>query len=123
MNQRVRTGALLAGGYGCYQAVSSSGYLTAMGTVSTNLGFVTTLPFMMSGCILGALAAFAVAWASRSRPLRMPALGLAGIYLFFCLLPLSSGVLSGVLEPTAASLLLGSLRGICTSSVSYTHLC
>ncbi len=118
MNQRVRTGALLAGGYGCYQAVSSSGYLTAMGTVSTNLGFVTTLPFMMSGCILGALAAFAVAWASRSHPLRMPALGLAGIYLIFCLLPLSSGVLSGILEPTAASLLLGSLRGICTSCIS-----
>ena len=36
MNQRVRTGVLLAGGYGCYQAVSSSGYLTAMGTVSGN---------------------------------------------------------------------------------------
>lgn len=118
MNQRVRTGVLLAGGYGCYQAVSSSGYLTAMGTVSTNLGFVTALPFMMSGCILGAFAAFAIAAASRTRLPRVPFAALAGVYALFCLLPFCGAPLAEGLGSTTASLLLGSLRGVCTSGIS-----
>lgn len=120
MNQQpIRTGALLAGGYGCYQAVSSSGYLTAMGTASTNLGFVTTLPFMMSGCVWGALAAFAIAWCARHRMLRVPLAPLAGAYLLFSLLPLSSGPLAlAGLPPAIAPLVLGSLRGLCTSCIS-----
>ena len=119
MNPHARTGILLAGGYGCYQAVSSAGYLTAMGTVSTNLGFVTALPFMISGCIVGALVAFAIACLSRRRRSGLPIGGLACTYLLFSLLPLSSQPLSAVgLNSLAASLILGSLRGLCTSCIS-----
>lgn len=119
MKPRTRTGIFLAGGYGCYQAVSSAGYLTAMGTVSTNLGFVTALPFMISGCIAGALAAFVIAYLSRRRRSGLPIGGLACAYLLFSLLPLSSQPLSAAgLDSMSASLILGSLRGLCTSCIS-----
>ena len=119
MNPQVRTGILLAGGYGCYQAVSSSGYLTAMGAATTNLGFVTTLPFMMGGCVWGALAAFALAWHARHQERRMPTGLLAAAYLLFMVLPLSNGLFAWAgLGPAATSLVLGSLRGLCTSCIS-----
>jgi DNA-binding CsgD family transcriptional regulator len=111
--------ALLAGGYGCYQAANSSGYLTAMGTVSTNLGFVTSLPFMAGGCVTGAALALALAWRARRGPTRIPLGVLVLAYLLLALLPLGRGPLALVgLDGAAASLVLGSLRGLCTSCIS-----
>lgn len=51
---------LLAAGYGLYQAASSASYLSAMGTVANNVGFVSQLPFMVASNLVNAAVALLV---------------------------------------------------------------
>ena len=46
---------LLSLGYGLYQTASSASYLSAMGTASSSLGFVSELPFMTANTLVSAM--------------------------------------------------------------------
>lgn len=120
----VRNDIALVCGYGLYQAVSSSGYLSAMGTVSENVGFVSQLPFMLAGCVFGALTAFAVALAAHRGRSGVGFAPFAAAYALLAACPLVSSlaVQAGMDGETLAAL-LGGVRGLCASVVSLAWIC
>lgn len=61
-----RASLSLVAGYGLYKAVSSTGYLSAMGTAEGNLGFVSQLPFMMANCLAETIVSLVIALIGRA---------------------------------------------------------
>lgn len=117
----VRATAPLILGYSLYAAANSAGYLSAMGTVEANLGFVSQLPFMMASCAAQALMAAAIALRARAGRLAEGRVFscTAGYVLLLLggLAPVAVGVLfpQGLASGTgmlAVPVVLGVLRGV-----------
>lgn len=118
-----RSGLLLVVGYGLYKAVSSTGYLSAMGTAEGNLGFVSQLPFMMANCLAETVVSFALALLAvrgRLAPGRLPH-GLG--YALLALATLASAVsvpLATTLGPGASELAIPIALGLVKGAGSIT---
>lgn len=106
-------GVVSAWGFGLSKAATSIGYLSAMGSVTRNIGFVTELWFMVASEVISFVLAVVVGMlAARGRlPMRSVPEWPAPLALIagFCLSP--TGALSGLPAPAAAGV-LGALYGI-----------
>lgn len=114
----MRASAPLVLGYSLYAAANSAGYLSAMGTVEANLGFVSQLPFMMASCAAQVLVAVVIALRSRAHALAEGRLFPCTAGYVLLLLGGLVPVVLGALLPEGASLgvvalvALGVLRGV-----------
>ena len=102
-----RAGAVAACGFGLSKAATSIGYLSAMGSVTRSVGFVTELWFMLASeavSVVLAVAVGALAAQGRLRP-RSISQWQALLVFFAGFLLSSSGALSGLPESAAAGLL------------------
>ena len=108
-----RIAAVSACGFGLSKAATSIGYLSAMGSVTRNVGFVTELWFMLASEVVSLVFAIVVAsLAARGhlRPRSIPQW--QALLVFFAgFLLSSSGVLAPVPEPYSAAL-LGCIYGV-----------
>ena len=108
-----RIAAVSACGFGLSKAATSIGYLSAMGSVTRNVGFVTELWFMLASEAVSLVLAIVVAsLAARGhlRPRSIPQW--QALLVFFAGFLLSaSGVLAPVPEPYSAAL-LGCIYGV-----------
>ena len=103
--------ALLVVGYGCYHAASSAGYLSAMGTVETSVGFVSSLAFMIANCAAGIVAPTLVALCAAHfarRPNRM----LSGMGHVLLLVAVLVGAFPLSVAPDGVRVALGVMRGV-----------
>ncbi len=102
-----KAAALSAFGFGLSKAATSIGYLSAMGSVTRSIGFVTELWFMFaSEAVSFAFALVLGAWAARGmvRPRSLPQWPALVVFVAGFALSMT-GVLSGLPEPVAAGLL------------------
>ena len=117
-----KRGVCSALGFGMSKAATSVGYLTAMGSVVHNIGFVTELWFMLaSETVSIVLACAIVAWAVKASSSGMVPQWPAWVTFAAGFLLSASGVLSHV--PTAAgAVVLGALYGVSSVVLSCTWL-
>lgn len=102
-----RAGAVAACGFGLSKAATSIGYLSAMGSVTRSVGFVTELWFMLASeavSVVLAVAVGALAAQGRLRP-RSISQWQALLVFFAGFLLSASGVLSALPESAVAGLL------------------
>lgn len=108
-----KIGVVSACGFGLSKAATSIGYLSAMGSVARNIGFVTELWFMLASeavSLVCAVVVGALAARGRIRPRSIPQWQALLVFLAgFCLS--TSGLLAGLPAPVSAGV-LGAFYGV-----------